>query len=98
MKAFLVPLISESCLLYCTQPSIENGLIERPKTYAEGAGKAYPLDCVSAGKTFAWRTAKRDTPLHVLKELEGWEKMEMVQRNVHLSAGHLAQWKQLDHI
>lgn len=31
-------------------------------------------------------------PLQVLKELGGWETMEMVQRYAHLSADHLAQW------
>jgi integrase len=35
---------------------------------------------------------QRGTPLQVLKELGGWETMEMVQRYAHLSADHLAQW------
>jgi hypothetical protein len=30
-------------------------------------------------------------PLQVLKELGGWETMEMVQRYAHLSADHLTQ-------
>lgn len=37
---------------------------------------------------------QRGTPLHVLKELGGWEMVEMVQRYAHLSADHLAQWVQ----
>ena len=35
---------------------------------------------------------QRGTPLHVLKELGGWETMEIVQRYAQLSADHLAQW------
>jgi site-specific recombinase XerD len=35
---------------------------------------------------------QRGTPLQVLKELGGWETMEMVQRYAHLSADHLARW------
>jgi hypothetical protein len=34
---------------------------------------------------------QRGTPLHVLKELGGWETMETMQRYAHLSADHLAQ-------
>ncbi len=37
---------------------------------------------------------QRGTPLQVLKELGGWETLEMVQRYAHLSAAHLAQWGQ----
>jgi site-specific recombinase XerD len=37
---------------------------------------------------------QRGTPIQVLKELGGWETMEMVQRYAHLSADHLAQWVQ----
>lgn len=42
--------------------------------------------------TWASWHVQRGTPLQVLKELGGWETMEMVQRYAHLSAGHLAQW------
>jgi hypothetical protein len=35
---------------------------------------------------------QRGTPLQVLKELGGWETLEMVQRYAHLSADHLTQW------
>ncbi|MET3105425.1 integrase [Oxalobacteraceae bacterium GrIS 1.18] len=44
--------------------------------------------------TWASWHVQRGTPLHVLKELGGWETMEMVQRYAHLSADHLAQWVQ----
>ena len=44
--------------------------------------------------TWASWHVQRGTPLHVLKELGGWETMEMVQRYAHLSANHLAQWVQ----
>lgn len=37
---------------------------------------------------------QRGTPLHVVKELGGWETMEMVQRYAHMSADHSAQWVQ----
>ena len=42
--------------------------------------------------TWASWHVQRGTPLQVLKELGGWETMEMVQRYAHLSADHLAQW------
>ncbi|MDR6501583.1 site-specific recombinase XerD [Burkholderia ambifaria] len=35
---------------------------------------------------------QRGTPLQVLKELGGWETLEMVQRYAHLAVAHLAQW------
>lgn len=44
--------------------------------------------------TWASWHVQRGTPLHVLKELGGWETMEMVQRYAHLSVDHLAQWVQ----
>jgi integrase len=42
--------------------------------------------------TWASWHVQRGTPLQVLKELGGWETMEMVQRYAHLSTDHLAQW------
>lgn len=42
--------------------------------------------------TWASWHVQRGTPLQVLKELGGWETLEMVQRYAHLSAAHLAQW------
>ena len=42
--------------------------------------------------TWASWYVQRGTPLQVLKELGGWETMEMVQRYAALSADHLAQW------
>jgi integrase len=44
--------------------------------------------------TWASWHVQRSTPLQVLKELGGWETMEMVQRYAHLSADHLTQWVQ----
>ncbi len=35
---------------------------------------------------------QRGTPMQVLKELGGWETLEMVQQYAHLSAEHLARW------
>ena len=40
--------------------------------------------------TWASWHAQNGTPLHVLKELGGWESMEMVQRYAHLAAEHTA--------
>lgn len=42
--------------------------------------------------TWASWHIQRGTPLQVLKELGGWETMEMVQRYAHLSSAHLSQW------
>ncbi len=42
--------------------------------------------------TWASWHVQRGTPLQVLKELGGWETMEMVQRYAHLSADHLTRW------
>lgn len=42
--------------------------------------------------TWASWHVQRGTPLQVLKELGGWQTLEMVQRYAHLSAAHLAQW------
>lgn len=44
--------------------------------------------------TWASWHVQRGTPIQVLKELGGWETMEMVQRYAHLSADHLSQWVQ----
>ncbi|CAG4910421.1 Tyrosine recombinase XerC [Paraburkholderia gardini] len=44
--------------------------------------------------TWASWHVQRGTPIKVLKELGGWETMEMVQRYAHLSADHLSQWVQ----
>lgn len=42
--------------------------------------------------TWASWHVQRGTPLQVLKELGGWETLEMVQRYAHLSADHLTHW------
>jgi integrase len=44
--------------------------------------------------TWASWHVQRGTPLQVIKELGGWETLEMVQRYAHLSADHLGQWVQ----
>ena len=58
--------------------------------------------CAKAGiRDFRWHDLRhtwaswhvqRGTPMQVIKELGGWETLEMVQRYAHLSADHLAQW------
>lgn len=42
--------------------------------------------------TWASWHVQSGTPLQVLKELGGWETIEMVQKYAHLAADHLAQW------
>lgn len=44
--------------------------------------------------TWASWHAQNGTPLHVLKELGGWESMEMVQRYAHLAAEHTAPYSE----
>lgn len=44
--------------------------------------------------TWASWHVQRGRPLQVLKELGGWETLEMVQRYAHLSADHLTRWVQ----
>ncbi|MFT4432063.1 tyrosine-type recombinase/integrase [Caballeronia sp. 15715] len=60
--------------------------------------------CAKAGiRDFRWHDLRhtwaswhvqRGTPMQVIKELGGWETLEMVQRYAHLSADHLGQWVQ----
>lgn len=42
--------------------------------------------------TWASWHVQAGTPLFVLKELGGWEKLEMVKKYAHLDAGHLAEY------
>ncbi|WP_367619702.1 tyrosine-type recombinase/integrase [Caballeronia sp. SEWSISQ10-4 2] len=44
--------------------------------------------------TWASWHVQRGTPMQVIKELGGWETLEMVQRYAYLSADHLGQWVQ----
>lgn len=53
-----------------------------------------PKRCYKTGLPRTSWHIQRDTPLHILKELGGWETLEMVQRYAHLSADHLTQWIQ----
>ncbi len=41
--------------------------------------------------TWASWHVQSGTPLFVLKELGGWENIEMVKKYAHLNAGHLAE-------
>lgn len=82
--------------------SIESVFVYRCKQVHQTSTKAWRLGLEKSGiKDFRWHDLRhtwaswhvqRGTPLHVLKELGGWETMEMVQRYAHLSATHLAQW------
>lgn len=51
-----------------------------------------PLKFHDLRHTWASWHVQSGTPLMVLKELGGWETIEMVQKYAHLSAGHLAQY------
>lgn len=42
--------------------------------------------------TWASWHVQNGTPLFVLKELGGWETLDMVKKYAHLDAGHLAQY------
>lgn len=66
------------------------------KTWKEALAKVGISDFRWHDLRHTWASwhVQRGTPLHVLKELGGWETMEMVQRYAHLSADHLAQWVQ----
>ena len=62
--------------------------------------RAFQRACAAAGVTnFKWHDLRhtwaswhvqRGTPLLVLKELGGWERIEMVQKYAHLAPSHLA--------
>ncbi len=83
---------------------IDSVFVFRGKPVHQTGTKAWKKALTKAGITnFRWHDLRhtwaswhvqRGTPLHVLKELGGWETMEMVQRYAHLSADHLAQWVQ----
>lgn len=83
---------------------VDSVFVFRGKPVYQTATKAWRDVLEKVGiKDFRWHDLRhtwaswhvqRGTPLHVLKELGGWETMEMVQRYAHLSANHLAQWVQ----
>lgn len=60
-------------------------------------------NCIQAGrKVSAWHV-QAGTPFMVLKELDDWERIEMVQKYAHLAPTHLAKhaetvafWSQQD--
>lgn len=51
-----------------------------------------PLKFHDLRHTWASWHVQSGTPLMVLKELGGWETIEMVQKYAHLSSGHLAEY------
>lgn len=51
-----------------------------------------PLKFHDLRHTWASWHVQSGTPLMVLKELGGWETIEMVQKYAHLDAGHLANY------
>jgi len=82
--------------------SIESVFVYRCKSVHQTSTNAWRTGLKKAGiADFRWHDLRhtwaswhvqRGTPLHVLKELGGWETMEMVQRYAHQSATHLAAW------
>ena len=81
---------------------MESVFVYRGKQVFQTATRAWHDALMKAGiRDFRWHDLRhtwaswhiqRGTPLQVLKELGGWETIEMVQRYAHLSADHLAQW------
>jgi len=83
---------------------VESVFVYRGKQVYQTVNTAWREACKRAGiRDFRWHDLRhtwaswhvqRGTPLQVLKELGGWETLEMVQRYAHLSADHLARWVQ----
>jgi len=83
---------------------VESVFVYHGKPVYQTVNTAWREACKRAGiRDFRWHDLRhtwaswhvqRGTPLQVLKELGGWETLEMVQRYAHLSADHLAQWVQ----
>src|SRR5882762_111727 len=101
-KAIAVPLSAEAVLLirthignHATHVSSYQG-----KPVTQVSTKAWYAALERAGiEDFRWHDLRhtwaswhvqQGTPLHVLQELGGWESAEMVRRDAHLSAEHLA--------
>lgn len=84
------------------QEHVESVFVYRGRSVRQTTTAAWKKALERAGiRDFRWHDLRhtwaswhvqRGTPLQVLKELGGWETMEMVQRYAHLSADHLAQW------
>jgi integrase len=83
---------------------VESVFVYHGKPVYQTVTAAWTKACKRAGiRDFRWHDLRhtwaswhvqRGTPLQVLKELGGWETLEMVQRYAHLSADHLARWVQ----
>jgi len=83
---------------------VESVFVYHGKQVYQTVNTAWREACKRAGiRDFRWHDLRhtwaswhvqRGTPLQVLKELGGWETLEMVQRYAHLSADHLARWVQ----
>ncbi len=83
---------------------IASVFVYKGRSIKQTSTKAWYKALKTAGiKDFRWHDLRhtwaswhvqRGTPLYVLKELGGWETLEMVQRYAHLSSAHLAQWVQ----
>lgn len=83
---------------------VSSVFVYRGKPVKQTSTKAWYKTLKAAGlKNFRWHDLRhtwaswhvqRGTPLYVLKELGGWETLEMVQRYAHLSSAHLSQWVQ----
>ncbi|SDQ72852.1 Phage integrase family protein [Paraburkholderia tuberum] len=74
----------------------QTGLPDRDCAWTKALKRAGTRDCRWHDLRHTWASGhvQRGTPLQALKELGGWETLEMVQRYAHLSADHLAQWVQ----
>lgn len=65
-----------------------------PKMFGRACAKAGIADFRFHDLRHTWASwhVQAGTPLFVLKELGGWETLEMVKKYAHMDAGHLAQF------
>lgn len=101
-RAIAVPLNTDAISVLASERSKHDTYVftYHGKPVKESNTKAFKAALERANiKDFRWHDlrhtwaswhAQNGTPLHVLKELGGWESIEMVQRYAHLAAEHTA--------
>ena len=100
-KAHPAPLTNAAVVILreCAGDHPEYVFTYHGETVFQTTTKAFRSACARAGIThFRWHDLRHTwaswhiqsgTPLHVLQELGGWEKVDMVQKYAHLSVEHL---------